>query len=173
VKNCRSSPRLRRRDPGRPRNRQCARFVALTLAGFALLGLLIGTATAATQTQDGKYVIKRIPGRVKLAPAGDAASGQATAKKHIGTPKYGDIKLNVSRDAASGKATGKRSYKPITFTKRFDKATPMMAAPSKQTGGIYRGGLLDGNAMGGSTTGSPAATGAPINRGGAPAGRLY
>jgi hypothetical protein len=118
----------------------------LTLAGFALLGLLIGTATASTRTQDGKYVVKGIPGRVKSTPAGDAASG---------------------------KATGKRSHKPITFTKRLDKTTPMMAAPSKQTGGVYQGGLLDGNAMGSSTTGSPAATGSPVSRGGAPAGRLY
>jgi hypothetical protein len=170
VKDCRSSTRPRGRDAAQLRNGQRVRLASLSLSVLTLLlEVLIGTAPASAQ--DGKYVIKKLPG--KPASAGDAASGQATAKKHIGTPKYDDFKLNVSRDASSGKATGKRTYKPIIITKRPDKASPMMAAPSKQPAPVHQGGLLDRNTMGGSTTGSPAATGSPVNRGGAPAGRLY
>ena len=77
----------------------------------------------------------------------------------------------AARDAASGLATGKRAHKPFTITKQYDKATPMLAAPSKPPAGVNQGGLLDGNAMGGSAT-SPAATGSPINRGGGSAGRV-
>jgi hypothetical protein len=142
---------------------------ALTLLlGVSLvlcLGLLIAPVTASAQ--DGKYVIKRLPGRVKATTTPDA-SGQTTAKKHIGTPKYSDFRM--TRDAASGQASGKRSYKPFTITKKLDKSTPLLMKPA----GVPQGGLLDGNAVGGATTGSPAATGSPINRGGAPAGgRLY
>jgi hypothetical protein len=171
VKNRRSPQRPRRCDPGRTRSHQCARLASLPLAGLMLIGLLL--ATVAASAQDGKYVIKKMPGHAKSAPAGDAASGLATSKKHIGNPKYNDAKLKASRGTASGRAKGRRTYEPITFTKRVDKASPMMSAPSKRTGGVSQGGLLDGNVMGGSASGSPAATGSPVNRGVAPAGRLY
>jgi hypothetical protein len=93
----------------RTRNHQRVRLASLPRAALSLLlgislGLLIGPVTASAQ--DGKYVIKRLPGRVKAATTPDA-SGQATARKHIGTPKYFDFKM--TRDAASGKASGKRA----------------------------------------------------------------
>ena len=143
----RHSSKLRHAGDPRRRNHRPARRAAPALAALTLLGLLLGTAAAR-----------------------DAASGLATGKrahKPFTITKQYD---KATPMLAAGKATGKRAYKPFTFTKQYDKATPMLAAPSKPPAGVNQGGLLDGNAMGGSAT-SPAATGSPINRGGGSAAR--
>ena len=93
------------------------------------------------------------------AAARDAASGLPTGKR-MHKPFV-----------ITGTATGKRSYKPITIRKQYDKSTPVLAAPSKPSGGVSKGGLLDGNATGGAATG-PASIGSPVNRGGGSAGRV-
>ncbi len=76
-----------------------------------------------------------------LAPAYSASfmkiegiKGESVDKDH---KEWIDI-LSVSglsapsgtRDAASGLATGKRQHKPVTVTKRIDKASPLLAKSS-------------------------------------------
>ncbi len=67
----------------------------------------------------------------------DGVEGEAVDKDHKGWIDIISVSgLSGNRDAASGMATGKRQHKPITITKRIDKATPKLASLNSGTSQI-------------------------------------
>ncbi len=59
----------------------------------------------------------------------DGVEGESKDKAHEGWIDVLSVsQISVPRDAASGMATGKRQHKPVTITKRIDKASPLFAS---------------------------------------------
>lgn len=58
----------------------------------------------------------------------DGVDGESTDKNHKQWIEVASVSgVTQTREAGSGQATGRRTYEPIRFTKRIDKASPVLA----------------------------------------------
>lgn len=93
-------------------------LTGLSLPLIAALMLLSGSIFAAQPV----YITLEINGnRID----GDSTVTSFDRENTIEAFSFG-LNVNTPRDVATGGLTGRRQYRPITFLKRYDKATPLL-----------------------------------------------